>query len=58
MFSEEEMRYRMQIQIEATKDEMVRRLANEVGHLLLPFERLMEADVRQRVDAALAPPAA
>jgi len=54
MFTAEEMKYRMEIQVAATRDEVVRRLSNEVGHLLLPFERLMEDDVRSRVAAALA----
>jgi 2-polyprenyl-6-methoxyphenol hydroxylase-like FAD-dependent oxidoreductase len=54
MFAPEEMQYRMEIQIAASRDEVLRKLANEVGHLLVPFERLMEADVRARVSAALA----
>jgi 2-polyprenyl-6-methoxyphenol hydroxylase-like FAD-dependent oxidoreductase len=54
MFSPEEMQYRMEIQIAAMRDDLVRQLSNEVGHLLLPFERLMEDDVRGRVAAALA----
>ncbi len=54
MFTPEEMQYRMEIQIAATKDAVVRQLSQEVGHLLAPFERLMEADVRARVAAALA----
>jgi len=45
------------VQIAAGRDEVVRRLSNEVGHLLLPFERLMDDDVRARVAAALAPKA-
>ena len=54
MFSDDELRYRMEVQIAAARDEVVRRLSNEVGHLLLPFERLMQDDVRGRVAAALA----
>ena len=57
MFSDDELRYRMEVQIAAGRDEVVRRLSNEVGHLLLPFERLMDDDVRARVAAALAPKA-
>jgi 2-polyprenyl-6-methoxyphenol hydroxylase-like FAD-dependent oxidoreductase len=52
MFSPEEMQYRMQIQMAAARDEEVRRLTNEVSHLLIPFERLLEDDVRTRVAAA------
>ena len=54
MFTPEEMQYRMQIQIAASRDVELRKLSNEVGHLLVPFERLMEPDVRARVAAALA----
>jgi 2-polyprenyl-6-methoxyphenol hydroxylase-like FAD-dependent oxidoreductase len=54
MFTPEEMQYRMEIQIAATRDAELRKLSNEVGHLLVPFERLMEPDVRARVAAALA----
>ena len=54
MFTPEEMQYRMEIQIAASRDDELRKLSNEVGHLLVPFERLMEPDVRARVAAALA----
>ena len=54
MFTPEEMQYRMEIQIAASRDAELRKLSNEVGHLLLPFERLMEPDVRARVATALA----
>lgn len=54
MFTPEEMQYRMQIQIAAARDVELRKLSNQVGHLLVPFERLMEPDVRARVAAALA----
>jgi len=54
MFTPEEMKYRMEIQVAATRDPVIRKLSNEVGHLLVPFERLMEDDVRTRVAAALA----
>jgi 2-polyprenyl-6-methoxyphenol hydroxylase-like FAD-dependent oxidoreductase len=54
MFTAEEMRYRMEIQIAAARDAEVRRLSNEVQHLLVPFERLMEDDVRSRVASVLA----
>ena len=54
MFSEEEMRYRMEVQIASTRDNEVRRLSTEVGQLLAPFERLLEDDVRALVAAAMA----
>jgi 2-polyprenyl-6-methoxyphenol hydroxylase-like FAD-dependent oxidoreductase len=54
MFTQDELQYRMQIQIAASRDEELRKLSNEVGHLLAPFERLMEQDVRDRVAAVLA----
>jgi hypothetical protein len=53
MFTAEEMQYRMQIQMAAPRDELVRKLSNEVSHLLIPFERLLEDDVRVRVAKAL-----
>jgi flavin-dependent dehydrogenase len=53
MFSAEETRYRTDLQIAAARDTVVRKLTNEVGHLLIPFERLSEPDVRSRVEAAL-----
>ena len=52
MFTAEEMLYRMQIQMAVARDEVVRKLSNEVGHLLVPFERLIEPDIRARVAAA------
>ncbi len=54
MFSEEELNYRMQVAIASTKDAEIRRLANEVSQLLIPFERLLEPDVRALVAAAMA----
>ena len=54
MFSEDEMNYRMRVALAASKDDLVRTLSTQVNHLLLPFERLMEADVRERVEKALA----
>jgi 2-polyprenyl-6-methoxyphenol hydroxylase-like FAD-dependent oxidoreductase len=54
MFTAEEMKYRMEIQIAAARDAELRRLSNEVQHLLVPFERLMEDDVRSRVASVLA----
>ena len=54
MFSDDEMSYRMQVQLAGVRDEEVRTLTTRVGHLLIPFERLMEPDVRARVAAALA----
>jgi len=54
MFTPEETQYRMEIQIAAARDAELRKLSNEVGHLLVPFERLMEPDVRARVANALA----
>jgi 2-polyprenyl-6-methoxyphenol hydroxylase-like FAD-dependent oxidoreductase len=53
MFTPEEMQYRMQIQMAAARDDLVRKLSNEVSHLLIPFERLLEDDVRARVAKAL-----
>lgn len=54
MFTADELKYRMEIQVAAARDEVVRRLSNEVQHLLVPFERLMEDDVRARVATAIA----
>ena len=54
MFSDDEMSYRMQVQLAGVRDEEVRKLTTRVGHLLIPFERLMEPDVRARVAAARA----
>ncbi|MEE4360958.1 MAG: FAD-dependent monooxygenase [Pseudomonadales bacterium] len=54
MFSEEEMNYRTRVAIAALKDDYVRDLSSAVQNLLVPFERLLEADVRARVDQALA----
>lgn len=54
MFSEEEMAYRTQVAIAALKDDYVRDLSSAVQNLLMPFERLLEDDVRQRVEQALA----
>jgi 2-polyprenyl-6-methoxyphenol hydroxylase-like FAD-dependent oxidoreductase len=54
MFSAEELEYRTQVQIAALKDDDVRELSSAVQNLLLPFERLLEPDVRERVAAALA----
>ncbi len=52
MFSAEEMRYRTEVQIAALRDDVVRALLNEVGQLLVPFERLLEPGIRARVVAA------
>ena len=52
MFTPEETKYRMQIQIAATKDAEVRRLWTEVSHLLIPFERMYDPEIRARVAAA------
>ena len=54
MFSDDELNYRMQVAIASTKHAEVRRLANEVSQLLIPFERLLEPDVCAMVAAALA----
>jgi len=56
MFTPEEMQYRMQVQIAATRDPEVRRVSTEVSHLLIPFERLYESDIRARVAAAQTKP--
>jgi len=55
MFSEEETAYRLQLQMAAARDPVVRDLQSAVQHFLEPFERLFEDDVRDRVKAALAP---
>jgi hypothetical protein len=52
MFTPEETAYRMQIQIAATKDAVVRRTWTEVSHLLIPFERMYDPEIRARVAAA------
>jgi hypothetical protein len=52
MFTPEEMKYRMQVQIAAAKDAEVRRVSTEVSHLLIPFERLFDPEIRARVEAA------
>lgn len=54
MFSEEELTYRMQVQIAALRDDYVRDMASAVQNLLMPFERLLEDDVRERVERAMA----
>jgi flavin-dependent dehydrogenase len=54
MFSDEEMAYRTQVAIAALKDDFVRDMSASVQHLLVPFERLLEDDVRERVAAAVA----
>ena len=54
MFSDEEREYRMQLQLAATRDSELRELSGQVQHLLIPFERLLEDDVHERVKAALA----
>lgn len=52
MFSPEETRYRLRLQQATARDVELRHLATQVQHLLIPFERLLEDDVRQKVDAA------
>lgn len=54
MFSKEEMAYRSQVGIAALKDDFVRDVSSAVQNLLVPYERLLEDDVRERVSAALA----
>jgi 2-polyprenyl-6-methoxyphenol hydroxylase-like FAD-dependent oxidoreductase len=51
MFTGEEMQYRIQLQLAAPRDEFLRDLTGQVNQLLLPFERLLEDDVRARVAA-------
>ncbi len=51
MFTEEETQYRIALQMAAGRDHELRKLTNEVGQLLIPFERLLEDDVRARVKA-------
>jgi 2-polyprenyl-6-methoxyphenol hydroxylase-like FAD-dependent oxidoreductase len=53
MFSEEETAYRLQLQMAAGKDPVIRDLQGAVQHFLEPFERLFADDVRARVRAAL-----
>ena len=53
MFTPEEMTYRTQVQMAALRDDRVREWSAAVQHLLMPFERLLEPDVRERVAAAL-----
>jgi flavin-dependent dehydrogenase len=54
MFTQEEMTYRTQVQMAALRDDQVREWSAAVQHLLMPFERLLEPDVRARVAEALA----
>ena len=54
MFTQEEMIYRTQVQMAALRDDQVREWSAAVQHLLMPFERLLEPDVRARVAEALA----
>ena len=54
MFSEEEMAYRMKLGVAALKDDLLRDLSSAVQNLLIPFERLLEADVVARVDEVMA----
>ena len=54
MFTDDERNYRMQVAMAAARDEGVRRLSGEVGHLLLPFEALMTPEIRAQVARALA----
>jgi len=53
MFTEEETAYRLQLQMAAARDPVVRDLQAAVQHFLQPFARLFEPDVRDRVRAAL-----
>ena len=54
MFSAEEMAYRSQVGIAALKDDFVRDVSSAVQNLLVPYERLLEDDVRARVASVLA----
>jgi len=54
MFTDEEMQYRIRLELAAPRDPVLRELTGQVQQLLLPFERLLEDDVRARVDAAAA----
>jgi hypothetical protein len=54
MFSKEEMAYRSQVGIAALRDDLVRDLSSAVQNLLVPYERLLEDDVRERVASVLA----
>lgn len=52
MFSEQETQFRVQLQVASGRDPVVRKLANEMSQLLIPFERLLEPDIMARVAAA------
>jgi 2-polyprenyl-6-methoxyphenol hydroxylase-like FAD-dependent oxidoreductase len=54
MFTAEETTYRMQLQMAAARDPVIRDLQSAVQNFLEPFSRLLEDDVRERVKAALA----
>jgi 2-polyprenyl-6-methoxyphenol hydroxylase-like FAD-dependent oxidoreductase len=53
MFTAEETTYRLQLQMASAKDPFIRDLLAAVQHFLEPFDRLLQDDVRQRVQAAL-----
>jgi 2-polyprenyl-6-methoxyphenol hydroxylase-like FAD-dependent oxidoreductase len=53
MFTQEELAYRMQVQIAAMRDPELRKLSHEVGQLLIPFEALLAPEIREKVAAAL-----
>ena len=53
MFTAEETTYRLQLQMASAKDSFIRDLLAAVQHFLEPFDRLLQDDVRQRVQAAL-----
>ncbi len=52
MFTDEETSYRIALQVASGRDPVLRKLTNEVSQLLVPFERLLEEDIRARVAAA------
>ena len=54
MFTAEEMAYRSQVGIAALRDDFVRDLSSAVQNLLVPYDRLLEDDVRARVASVLA----
>jgi 2-polyprenyl-6-methoxyphenol hydroxylase-like FAD-dependent oxidoreductase len=53
MVPQEESGYRIQLQAAAARDPVLRDLSAAVQHLLEPYERLFEPDVRARVEAAM-----
>jgi 2-polyprenyl-6-methoxyphenol hydroxylase-like FAD-dependent oxidoreductase len=53
MIPEDEMSYRLKLQMTAARDPELRDLSAAVQHFLEPYQRLFEDDVRARVESAL-----